>query len=129
LEAEITNLIDNSKNKRGDKVICKFILIANGEIINLVFGMYEEYNYHANLIDRFCEKHEIASGWVKKPDIYEIYQDGCEIKGGGWVEMDLTGKKLKFFGESKAYGQYERRDLNYILSHHSYFSDYSIIVS
>ena len=129
MEAEITNLVDNSKNKKDGKLICKFILVGNGEIINLVFGLYEDFRYHANLVNNFCNKNEIASGWVKKPDIYEIYEDGCEIKGGGWIEMDITGKKMKFFGESKAYGQYKRSDLNFILNHHSYFSGYNIIVS
>lgn len=92
----------------------KFVIIASPQQISLVFGPIAEFPYHANLVKRFCDINKIPSGWLKKPDVYEIYGDSHEVRGGGWMEVAGENGELKIYGYSTTYGSFKRKDILYL---------------
>jgi len=97
------------------KVACKFVMIARTGELAFVFGPVRQYPYHAHLVDAYCRCHDIPATWIKKPDVVEIFDDDCVVRGGGWLELDPAGRKMKVYGKSTAYGAFDTRDLNDIL--------------
>ena len=131
MEVKILNLLNEGESNLSllqEKQICKFVLVATEDELNLVFGSYIHYPYHANLIDLFCNRREIPSVWVKKPDLVEIYDAAYQIKGGGWLEIDPPKGTLKFFGESTVYGRFAQSDLNYVLTENELFGSFQAVV-
>lgn len=92
----------------------KFIVIAAGEELVLIHGPVTEYPYHAGLVKAYCELNDVPSGWVKKPDVYEIHDDSYRVMGGGWLEENHRDKQLGFYGSSSAYGGFDAADIKYI---------------
>lgn len=92
----------------------KFIIIAAADELILVYGPVAAYPYHAGLLKAWCDINEVPSGWVKKPDLYEILDDSYQVRGGGWLEENLREKQLGFYGSSSAYGGFDPADINYI---------------
>jgi len=131
LKTKIINLLESEigacKLAEG-KLICKFVLIVRNDELNLVFGPVSEYPFHANLVDEFCSRFGVPSGWSKKPDLVEIFDENCSISGGGWLEIEPAVARMKFSGRSTAYGRFGKSDLNHILTNDKLFSDYEVIV-
>jgi hypothetical protein len=131
LEVKILNLLNEGASNLSllqEKKICKFVLVATEDELNLVFGSFTRYPYHANLVDLFCHRREIPSAWVNKPDLVEIIDAAYQIRGGGWLEIDPPKGTLKFFGESTVYGRFAQSDLNHVLTENELFADFQAVV-
>lgn len=127
----VTSLIDpedfdTALRIKGARLSCKFVVIEQGGILNLVFGLITDYPYHATLIDRFCEDEEIASGWIKKPDLVEVYDESVNIRGGGYIDFDPQKNIALFSGYSTAYGCYEPADIKLVTDSDAFFAGYAI---
>jgi hypothetical protein len=96
-------------------IVCKFVIVACGNELILIFGPVRMYRYHANLVDAYCSNRDIPSGWLKKPDIVEVYDDNYVIQGGGWMDIEPGSNYMKVYGNSTAYGQFDPSDLNSIV--------------
>jgi len=118
---------DGSKTPdTNSKRISKFVIIIGKEEAHFVFGPLETYAYHAGILKRFCDMKQIPSGWVKKPDMYEIYGNTYKVKGGGWLEEKTGEKSLRIFGYSTAYGGFDRQDVLYLFENTPGFEDHKI---
>lgn len=131
LTPAVYNLIDPAdietvRRIKGAKLACKFVVIEQGGVLHLVFGLVTEYPYHANLIDRFCEDSEIATGWIKKPDLVEVYDDSVSIRGGGYIDFDPHKNIARFSGYSTAYGSYDLSDVRLVTDSDEFFAGYSV---
>ncbi len=131
--ARVISLIDEECLTRSSaaahKLVAKFIIISGDAELNLILGLISDYPYHADLVARFCHNYDIASGWTRKPDLYEILEHCWKIKGGGWADIDLAAGRWKFLGNSSAYGACDRGDLNFVLTDHPFFTGYSITIA
>ncbi len=107
------------------RLACKFLLVSNDGCLYLLFGPLAEYPYHAGLLDRFCKEQQIASSWVKRPDLLEVFDESCEVRGGGYLELDQAQRTVCVRGQSKAYGGLRQADLNRILCKHPMFSEFA----
>ncbi len=131
MTAEVLSFIDpfyveEAARKEGVGLSCKFVIIERDDVVHLVFGLLSDYPYHANLIDRFCLEGEIPSGWIKKPDVVEVYDDSVQIRGGGYVVISPGRQTALFSGYSTAYGCYEPSDVKLVTDNHRFFADYSV---
>ena len=102
---------------------CKFVLIKNQKTVWLVFGPIDKYRYHAHLVEGLCNRLGLASVWFKKPDLVNILDKDVEIMGGGGMNFDSNENLIKFGGTSRAYGKYNRSELQNILKSHSLFKN------
>ena len=102
---------------------CKFVLVKNQKTTWLVFGPIDKYRYHAHLVEGLSDHLGIASVWVKKPDLVNIPDKNVEIMGGGIMNFDSNENLIKFGGISRAYGEYERSELQNLLKSHSLFKN------
>ncbi len=127
----IINLAADSPHEQppaGDdsKKVSKFIIIDSDTELQFVHGPLDEYSYHADLVRQHCEANNIPSGWVRKPDIYEIYGDTYRIRGGGWLEERPAERRLRFSGYSTAYGGFDRQDIVYLFDRAEAYADYKV---
>ena len=131
--ARVVSLIDDESlaghTSTTRKLVAKFIVIANNGDLNLVLGLVSEFPYHADLVAHFCQSLDIASGWTRKPDLYEILDKHWKTKGGGWAGIDLAAGHWKFFGYSTAYGACDNGDLSFVVTEHPFFAGYSITIT
>ena len=104
----------------------KFIQILTQSMYYLVTGPLAEYPYHANLVDAFCTQREIPCGWVRRPDLVEIYDVQTRIRGGGFIEIDLVNRQIAFGGKSTAYGKYKADELSFLIEHNDFFNGFKI---
>lgn len=112
----------------GDEPVFKFVLIGGDAQLNLVLGRVSQFPYHANLVDRFCDRQGIAAGWVKKPALVKIYDAEYTVRGGGWMKFDRSGNSLEVYGHSSVYGKYDPSDLNRVVRVHPFFAGYTVSV-
>lgn len=112
----------------GINIICKFVVINNAASSKLVFGPVSEFPYHAGLVKRFCDEHEIAAGWAKKPDLYAIYDSSYRINGGGWLGYQEQQQLIRIFGQSTAYGRFEPDTVKRLFSADSVFTRFTIVI-
>lgn len=84
----------------------KFVQLDNAETEYLIVSPKELSVYHANIIDRFCNTHEIKGHNNKQRNMYTISDPDWDILGGGEWEIDDALKQLYLFGTSLAYGQF-----------------------
>lgn len=106
--------------------VYKFVVISSDDRLDFVYGPLSEYAYHAGLVKKYCELENIPSGWVKKPDVYEIYGAGHKIRGGGWMEQNPLKKHARLYGYSSAYGAFEPKDIPNLFTQGTLFADYEI---
>ncbi len=116
---------DPAPNSRDSSLACKFLLVSSDDCLYLLFGPLSEFPYHAGLLDRFCKEQQIASSWVKRPDLLEVFDESCEVRGGGYLELDRVQRTVCVSEQSKAYGGFRQADLNRILSGHPMFSEFT----
>ncbi len=91
------------------KLECKFVLLSNESEHFFVFGPLHKYNYHAQLIEKFCVDRQIDSGWQKMFDTYKINDDSIKINGGGWLLIDFFNNTITAMGSSTAYGRFDQQ--------------------
>jgi len=116
---------DSAPNSQNGSLACKFLLVSSDDCLYLLFGPLAEFPYHAGLLDRFCKEQQIASSWVKRPDLLEIFDENCEVRGGGYLEFDQVLRTVCVSGQSTAYGGFRQREINRILSGHPMFSEFT----
>ena len=117
---------DSAESETNSKKISKFVVIVGKDEAHFVFGPIDTYSYHAGIVKRFCDLKNISSGWVKKPDMYEIYGNTYKVKGGGWLEEKTGEKRLRIFGYSTAYGGFNRQDILYLFESTPGFEDFEV---
>ncbi len=116
---------DLAPNSQDGRLACKFLLVSSDDCLYLLFGPLAEYPYHAALLDRFCKEQQIASSWIKRPDLLEIFDGGCEVRGGGYLELDRVLRTACVSGQSTAYGGFRQPEINRILRGHPFFSEFT----
>lgn len=109
-----------------DRRVYKFVIISSGERLSFLYGPLSEFAYHAGLVRKYCEVNNIPSGWLKRPDVYEIYGTHHKIRGGGWMEQVALKRRARLYGYSTAYGRFNRKDIPILFRAGSIFSDYEI---
>jgi len=108
----------------GGRITSKFVLIAWRETLWFVMGRVAEFEYHADLVDRFCTDNHIASGWAKRPDLVEILDPAARLRGGGWLDINNDRRQCTIFGHSTSYGRFERVDIDQVLAEQNFFAAY-----
>ena len=86
---------------------CKFVLISSDTTYYLLFGALHVYNYHAQLLERFCLDNNLDYNWKKEPDQLLFLDSKYVMKGGGWFRFDFSVKILSIIGMSTAYGRFD----------------------
>ena len=105
---------------------CKFILISSSTTYYLVFGALHTYNYHAQLLEKFCQDYNIESKWQKHPDQYKLLDSKYHMKGGGWFHFDFGEKILTVKGISTAYGRFDEFIISEFSKKNQIFRDFKI---
>ncbi|MDZ4723184.1 MAG: hypothetical protein SGI97_04675 [candidate division Zixibacteria bacterium] len=109
-------------------IVCKFVLLANRSNLFLLIGPVSDYPYHAHLVNRFCREREIPSGWVAGNSRVEIFDTHHKIRGGGWMKIEQSEKRLEIYGHSTAYGRFSEEDLDSILKSDAFLREFPTIV-
>jgi len=94
----------------------KFVQVTDGETDYVVLAPYELATHHAVILDRFCTLHEVKGAWIRKPAEFRILDGAWAILGGGHFEIDDDARSLRLFGDSMAYGGFDRDGLKEKLS-------------
>jgi hypothetical protein len=128
MQGKVLNLFDDHFADSTDRTVCKFVLVRCGEEVHMVFGPQHEYPYHASLIERFCGRYEIASGWEHRPDRYEIYDHDCEILGGGYLDLSPAFRRASAYGFSTAYGGFPVPEFRLAAGSGRFFEGWAITV-
>jgi len=84
----------------------KFVLIRNANTTTryTVFAPLEMANYHANIVERFCQAQNIAGRYNNKRDVFEVWDEHWQVVGGGRWRLDTERNTLAIFATSMAYG-------------------------
>ncbi len=112
-----------------ERMSWKFILIETPDALNLVCGPVAEYPYHANLVAQFCDRHQIAASWARKPDIVEIFSAGVHVRGGGHISINIRERRMKLYGRSTAYGPYHPDHLAGVTASGGFFEGFEVVVA
>jgi hypothetical protein len=102
--------------------VYKFMLISEADSTHLVLGPVSEFAYHASLVDSFCARRGLASAWVKKPDLVEVYAAQVRLLGGGWMKVHSDGGGIDIYGRSTAYGRFKEDAVRDIASTDPFFA-------
>jgi len=116
---------ENKNSKSADK----FVILKNADILILITGKINKFNYHAQLIEWYCNKNDLTCSWAHKPDFLEIFESDYSICGGGYIKFNPDKKKYEFYGFSTAYGRFDNKKLIYILEHSSIINSTRVLVS
>ena len=76
----------------------KFVILKNSDLLIFITGKIDKFPYHAQLIEWFCNKNNLAFSWSHKPDFLEIYEYDYSIWGGGYVNFNQDKQKYEFYG-------------------------------
>ena len=104
----------------------KFVQMRNNFTEYLVFSPKEFTRYHADIIERFCLDREIPGVHNKKNKRFDIIDFAWSVLGGGKFEIDKKKKYLKLYGDSMAYGRYDRRGMKEKILSIEHFADYTV---
>ena len=104
----------------------KFVQILNQNVYYFILGPLSKFPYHANLVDRFCTDRQIASGWVRRPDLVGIYDIQTSVRGGGQIMIDLVDRLIRMSGKSTAYGRYHPDELSVLVENSDFFNGFKI---
>jgi len=128
MEGKILNLFTDHFLESGDRTVCKFVLIRFTEEVHLVFGPQHRYPYHASLVEQFCHRYEVASGWEHRPDLYEIFEGDCEILGGGYLDISPVQQRIAVYGSSTAYGAFPVAEFRLTAACGEVFAGYALTI-
>ncbi len=107
------------------KFTCKFVVTSMADKLYLLIGPLSDYPYHAALLDRFCREQNIPSEWAQRPDLLELLDEDSKVCGGGYMEIDPNSRAIRVGGRSKAYGEFNRADVNQAVEGQPIFSGFS----
>ncbi|MBU8933012.1 MAG: hypothetical protein KOO62_03295 [candidate division Zixibacteria bacterium] len=122
-------LLNGDRGSAPDRFTCKFMIVRGPDEIVMILGSLNEYPYHANLLDQFCHRRELASIWAREPDVVDLHEPGYDILGGGYVEIQRAEWRLRFSGASTAYGAFPQYELNALVDHCPVFEPYQIMIT
>ncbi|MFQ5453439.1 MAG: hypothetical protein ACE5D6_04555 [Candidatus Zixiibacteriota bacterium] len=130
--SKVVNLIENSQilndsTKLATNIVCKFIILSHSKESVIILGPVSKFPYHADIVEHFCTMNNISAGWLKKPDIYEIYDKSYSINGGGWIEINIIKEIIVIYGLSTSYGKFDQTKVSAALSTYPEYSNYSIV--
>ena len=129
---EIVNLAEDGGTGRTTKAarsgVWKFVLVRTEHRLHLVVGPVSLFRYHANLVDGFCRRHDIPASKARGSHRVEIYDRSVRVLGGGHVSVDSEARRIRFFGQSTAYGPYDTDAVSSILKRGSLFAGYSLLI-
>ena len=106
----------------------KFVQMRNNSREYLVFSPKEFTRYHADIIERFCLDREIPGVHDKKNKRFDIIDFAWSVIGGGKFETNKKKKYLKLYGDSMAYGRYDRRGMKEKILSIEEFAGYDVHV-
>jgi len=93
-----------SLHKIPEKQYGKFVVVNNEGERYLIFGTLDQYEFHANIVERFAISKKLAGCYNKNRDHFTIQEQGWLVSGGHWEYQSAT-HVLTLFGKSLAYGQ------------------------
>jgi hypothetical protein len=130
---EIVNLAGDGRIPSGGRKTArwnawKFVVIKRERRIHLVVGPVSLYRYHASLVNGFCRRYEIPASRAKGGHRVEIFDHSIRVLGGGHVSVDSESRRIRLFGQSTAYGQFDVDTVSSILKRGSFFSGYSLLI-
>lgn len=108
--------------------VWKFVVVQAGADFHFVTGPIDQYPYHAHLVAQFCDKNDIPSTWVKRPDLVEIHDPGVKIRGGGQLHIDLKQNQMKLHGHSTAYGPFSADEVDEAVCSDPFFAGFKVLV-
>lgn len=120
---DLSGVLESESDKRTGK----FVLVEHNGLSILALGHIDEYEYHAQILAALCDQREIASSWIRSRELLAIYDPDVSIAGGGWFDLDPVESTLRFYGYSTAYGQYDDRLLNTIISRSDLLRPFEIV--
>lgn len=107
----------------------KFVMIRGEGTLHLVFSPKGLDSYHANIVERFSLlKGALAGAYAGGRDYFRLDEPGWTVEGGGYWKIDKAAKKVRFAGESKAYGRFDREALRRLVSGLGEFEGYGVKV-
>jgi hypothetical protein len=92
----------------------------------VIAGPVSDFPYHANLLAQYCDRHNIPSGWTKKPDWVEVFDRSVKTRGGGHMHIDTDKRIISIYGRSSVYGPFSARDFSDIIQSDSFFAGFKV---
>lgn len=115
-----------AKTAMPDKLTGKFVQIRNDNTEYLIFSPKEFTPYHANLVERFCLETGLNGSYNTEGKRFDIYDPAWVIVGGGKFEIDKTGKYIRLYDNSMAYGRFDSKGLKEKILLIDEMSDYKV---
>lgn len=126
---KVMNLAGEAALRASDEVLrCKFVLIDWAGEIHLVFGPLAQYRYHANLVERFCTRYAIPSGWEHRPDVYALYTKEARLRGGGYLVINGQDRQVEVSGRSTSYGAFDRKRFATVVAAGGFFPGWEVLI-
>jgi Janus/Ocnus family (Ocnus) len=94
-----------------DRTTGKFVQIRNNDTEYILFSPRELAQYHADLVERFCEERNIPGSYVRERRRYDIHDPEWVVVGGGKFETDGRKKSILLYDNSMAYGKFDPKGL------------------
>jgi hypothetical protein len=106
----------------------KFVQLraASGEY--LVFAPLHVSRYHADIIERFCNKHGIPGIYHDTEKRFEILDDDWCVIGGGKFMIDTKQRKIRLFDNSMAYGKFDGNGMKGKILSSGWFQGYDVLI-
>jgi len=115
-----------AKTDRPDKLTGKFVQIKNNNTEYLIFSPKELTPYHADLVERFCLETGLNGSYNTEGKRFDIHDPAWVIVGGGKFEIDKTGKYIRLYDNSMAYGRFDSKGLKEKILLIDEMSDYKV---
>ena len=112
-------------DKSGGPHTCKYVVIERADKMIAIMGLIDDYRYHANLLEAYCNDNGIPAHWVGKPDLLEIAHPEVQVLGGGWMSFEPKRGRIVLYGSSKAYGRFDHNRLVGLISNIGAFPGFS----
>lgn len=111
-----------------DVVEGKFVQIRNGALFFIILAPKGFAKYHANIVERFCLDKGLEGGYDPEGKRFAIADTAWIIRGGGKFELNRSGKTIKFFDDSMAYGKFDPEGLRQIAEALPEYTGYRVAV-
>jgi hypothetical protein len=84
----------------------KFLQLSWRHRSYLVFGAFERYRYHNQILARFAEDHGLTYRWIDARTL-EVNSRELQVHGGGRFRLDPRQQRLDLWDNSQLYGRFE----------------------
>ena len=110
------------------KATGKFVQLRAASAEYFVFAPLEVCRYHADILERFCNKRGIPGIYHDTEKRYEILDDAWSVIGGGKYILDTAQRHIRLFGNSMAYGNFDRSGMKKKILSSRKFSGYDVLI-